>query len=142
MSLVLKEIRNPVPLVRARKVRAAIQLGGPLVELTAAGAIPVAPLESLAFLVIPDSAGMALTIANLAANEVGTVLNFYYYRQTNDLYTATLTLSCLAVYAEPKVLAATGDNIATFSTIDDYLTLRWDGTNYSVIDYGGVAFSQ
>ena len=61
MGLTLKEVRNPVPRVRAEKVLAALEAAGPVNEYIAAGAI--SPNDGVALLKA-TAVGQAMTLAD------------------------------------------------------------------------------
>lgn len=61
MGLTLKEVRNPVPLVRAARLQAALEAHGEVNEYNAAGAI--SPNDGVALL-RANAVGQAMTLAD------------------------------------------------------------------------------
>jgi hypothetical protein len=110
MSLTLKEVRNPVPRVRAEKVRQGLLAGGDLNEYSAAGAISV---EDAVAMLRPDSVGMAMTLADSAVGP-GDCIRLEQLDQTDPTFTAVLTPATL-----------NGGTTITFSAIGEYIVLMW-----------------
>lgn len=110
MGLTITEVRNPVPRVRAEKIRTALLSSGDLSEYSAAGAIAI---SDGAAMLHPDSAGMAMTLADSAVGP-GDSIRVEMVDQGELTYTAVLTPATL-----------NGGTTITFDAVDDYVVLVW-----------------
>ena len=110
MSLTIKEVRNPVPRIRAERIRSALLAGGDLTEYLAAGAISV---EDSSALLRPDSVGMAMTLADSAVGPGGCI-RIEQIEQDDPTFTAVVT---------PVTLV--GGTTITFSAVGEYIVLMW-----------------
>jgi len=113
MSLTLKEVRNPVPRVRAEKVLAALLAGGDFNEYNAAGAI--APTDSIAMIDGTVDA-QAMTLAD------GTIPG-----EAIRLQLRSLAAGVNSVVITPTTFA--DGTTLTFDAEDEYAVLIWVTTN-------------
>ena len=117
MGLTVKEVRNPVPLVRATRIRAALEAGGNLEEYNAAGAIDP---NAGAALMRTSEAGLAMTLAD------GSILG-----ETMLLECIELTLPGTdTIVVTPTTLV--GGATITFNVIGDRAVLIWVALGWSV----------
>lgn len=123
MSLTINEVRVPVPLQRARKVRNAILSNGDSQSVSAAGA--VAPENAVVY-IQPTEAAMALTLADGSVS--GETMRLVMTTQSDSTYTAVLTPANL-----------TGGTTITFDAVDEYAVLIWDGVGGAWVVRAGDA---
>lgn len=110
MSLTLKEVRNPVPRVRAEKIRAALLGGGDCNEYSAAGAVDV---EDALAVLRATSVGMAMTLADSAVGP-GDAIRLELVKQDDPTHTVVLTPATL-----------NGGTTITFDAVGEYIVLIW-----------------
>jgi hypothetical protein len=108
--LALKEVRNPVKLVRAERILAALLASGDFAEYAAAGAISI---EDSVALLRPSAIGQALTLADTGTGP-GDCIRIEMIQQKDPTFTAVLTPATLA-----------GGTTITFSAKGDYIVLQW-----------------
>ena len=117
MSLELKEVRVPTPIVRAERILAVLESQGLINDYKVAGAI--SPNDGTAILRTKE-AGLAMTLAN------GTLVGETIHLKCVQLRTPGTD----TIVVTPANL--TGGTTITFSVKDDHAVLIWAGAAWSV----------